>query len=63
MSVGAIGSTPFAVQAVGQQQDPYSQRAQVNAQADLLNALISPDQAMKMVVAKLSDGQGVDLYL
>ncbi|RZU54342.1 hypothetical protein EV385_6293 [Krasilnikovia cinnamomea] len=63
MSVGAIGSTPFAVIAAGQQQDPYSQQAQVNAQADLLNALVSSDLPMKLVVANLSDGRGVDLYL
>ncbi|GAB1640503.1 hypothetical protein [Krasilnikovia sp. MM14-A1259] len=64
MSVGAIGSTPFAVVAAGQQRDPYQQQAQVNAQADLLQAVLSTNNLpMRMVQATLSDGQGVDLYM
>ncbi len=63
MSVSAIGSVSFSVLAPGQMQDPQSRQAQVNAQADLLQALVSTDLPMKMVQSTLSDGRGVDLYM
>ncbi|BFU44675.1 hypothetical protein [Krasilnikovia sp. MM14-A1004] len=63
MSVGAIGSAAFAVLSPGQLPDPYARQTQVNAQADLLQAMLGMDLPTKMVLGKLNDGQGVDLYL
>ncbi|GGN41236.1 hypothetical protein FHR83_002932 [Actinoplanes campanulatus] len=63
MSVGSVGSAPFSVLAAGQFPDPQARQEQVNAQADLLQALVSPDLPMKMVQSTLNDGRGVDLYL
>ncbi|MBO3744196.1 hypothetical protein [Actinoplanes flavus] len=63
MVIGSIGSVPFSVIAAGQLQDPQARQEQVNAQADLLQALVSSDLPVKMVQASLNDGKGVDLYL
>ncbi|GIE90814.1 hypothetical protein [Actinoplanes regularis] len=63
MSVGSVGPVSFNVIAAGQMQDPQARQAQVNAQADLLQALVSTDLPMKMVQSTLSDGRGVDLYM
>jgi hypothetical protein len=67
MSISSIGSgTALSlgiVLAAGQAPDPQAQKAQANAQADLLNAVQGADLPMKMVLARLSDGQGIDLYL
>ena len=63
MSIGSIGSgAAFVVAASGAPPDPAAQKAQVNAQANLLQALRGvelPAQA----AARMSDGQGVDLYV
>lgn len=67
MSVTAIGSgaaLPLRiVTTAGQMPDPQAQQAQVNAQADLLQAMRGVDLPTKMVLARLSDNQGVDLYM
>lgn len=67
MSVSSIGSNaalPLAmVAAVGQPADPQTQKAQVNAQADLLQAARGVELPVKMALARLSDNQGVDLYM
>ena len=66
MSINAIGSgsalSMGVVAAAGQRPDPEAQRAQVNAQADLLQAVRTADLPAKAVSA-VTDGQGVDLYL
>ena len=65
MSINAIGSgtaLSMGVVAAGQRLDPEAQRAQVNAQADLLQAVRTVDLPAKAVSA-VTDGQGVDLYL
>ncbi|GAA0434046.1 hypothetical protein Aca07nite_01160 [Actinoplanes capillaceus] len=62
MSVGSIGPVAFSMIAPGQLQDPQARQEQVNAQADLLQAMVSSDLPMKMV-QNLGDGKGVDLYL
>lgn len=52
------------VPGTGTSPDPQAQQAQVNAQADLLQAMRSGDGlALKMVAARVSDGKGVDLYM
>jgi len=64
ISIGSgtpLPSGPLA--APGRTPDPEAQQAQVNAQADLLQALRGVDLPVKMVAARLSDNQGVDLYL
>ncbi|MCU7726135.1 hypothetical protein ODJ79_20610 [Actinoplanes sp. KI2] len=67
MSVGPVGSVPFSVVAPGTSPDPQARQAQVDAQADLLQALASPDLPMKMIRCGISlslgDGQNVDLYM
>jgi hypothetical protein len=67
MSVGPVGSVPFSVPAPGTSPDPQARQEQVNAQADLLQAMTSSDLPMKMVRAgitlSLGDGTGVDLYV
>jgi hypothetical protein len=63
MSVGPIASVPFSVVAPGLLPDPQARQAQVNAQADLLQAMVSSDLPMKLVQCSLGDGKGVDLYL
>jgi hypothetical protein len=67
MSISSIGSgaaLPVGiVAAAGQTPDPQAQHAQANAQADLLQALRGVDLPVKMVMARITDGQGVDLYL
>jgi hypothetical protein len=66
MSISAIGSgTALSigiVAAAGQRPEPEALQAQVNAQADLLQALRTADLPARAVAA-VSDGQGVDLYL
>jgi hypothetical protein len=65
MSINAIGSgtaLSIGVVAAGQRLDPETQRAQVNAQADLLQAVRTADLPAKALSA-VTDGQGVDLYL
>jgi hypothetical protein len=67
MSVGSVGSNAAlamsAVTTIGKTPDPATRQAQVNAQADLLQAVRSVDLPMKMVAARVSDNQGVDLYM
>jgi hypothetical protein len=43
--------------------DPQTRQAQVNAQADLLQAVRGVDLPTKMALAKLSDNKGIDIYL
>jgi hypothetical protein len=66
MSVNAIGSgTALSlglVAAAGQTPDPAARQAQVNAQADLLQAVRNVDLPTK-VVGMINDQKGVDLYL
>jgi hypothetical protein len=65
MSVTPVGSSAALALSVaaapGQPPDPQARRAQVNAQADLLQAMRGVDLPAKMVAA-LGDGQGIDLY-
>ena len=67
MSINPIGSAaaqPLGlVTGAGRTPDPQAQKAQVNAQADLLQALRGVDLPVKMVNTVLSDNKGVDLYL
>jgi hypothetical protein len=63
MSVGSIGSVPFSLIVPGTVQDPQARQAQVNAQADLLQAMVSSDLPAKLVQCTLNDGKGVDLYM
>lgn len=60
---GFGGALPFRTPTAGQTQSPESKQAQVNAQADMLQAMRGVELPMKMVAAKLQDGQGVDLYM
>jgi len=66
MSVSAIGSgTALSlglVAAAGQAPDPVARQAQVNAQADLLQAVRNVDLPTKMM-GMINDQKGVDLYL
>jgi len=43
--------------------DPQTRQAQVNAQADLIQAVRGVDLPTKMALAKLTDNKGIDLYL
>jgi hypothetical protein len=67
MAISPVGSDTAqifaAVAAAGRVPDPQAQQAQVNAQADLLQAMNSTDLPLKMVAARVSDGKGVDVYL
>lgn len=64
MSIGPIvsnGAAPLGlVAAAGQAPDPAAQRAQVTAQADLLQALRGVDLA-RTATAQLFDGKGIDI--
>lgn len=66
MSISAIGSGTAmslgVVAAAGQRPDAEVQRAQVNAQANLLQAVRNADLPAK-AVSTMTDGQGVDLYI
>jgi hypothetical protein len=65
MSVGSIGAGAafaFRVATAGSAPDPATQRAQVNAQADLLSALRGVNQGA-VAAARLTDGAGIDLYM
>ncbi|GAA2629195.1 hypothetical protein GCM10010399_71150 [Dactylosporangium fulvum] len=63
MSVGSIGSSvTWSVPAAGAPVDPGTRRAQVNAQADTLSALLGTKHNLQ-VAANVSDGTGVDLYM
>ncbi len=67
MSISPVsfgGASPLGmVAAVGETPDPKLQKAQANAQADLLQAVRGVDLPVKMVLARLSDGKGVDMYM
>lgn len=66
MSVSPAGSSAalaLATATAGQVPDPQARQAQVNAQADLLQAMRGVELPTTMVLARLSDGQGIDLYL
>jgi hypothetical protein len=65
MSVSSVGAgAMFALRVTtgGATPDPSSQHAQVNAQADLLQALMGV-KLPAIAAAHLSDGTGVDLYM
>jgi hypothetical protein len=62
MSVGSISPSAFRVATAGAAPDPAAQRAQANAQADLLMALKGANMS-SVVAARVTDGAGVDLYL
>jgi hypothetical protein len=64
MSVGSIGAgAMFALRvATGAGSPSSSGQGQVNAQADLLTALMSA-RLPAIAAAHLSDGVGVDLYM
>jgi len=66
MTVSPTGSSAALalgmVTAPGQPPDPNARQAQVNAQADLLQAMRGVDLPTKMVAA-LSDGKGIDVYV
>ena len=55
-------AAPFAVAAAGQAPDPECQKAQVNAQADLLQAVRGID-LQGIASAKIADGGGIDIYV
>ncbi|MEV6598774.1 hypothetical protein AB0M36_18220 [Actinoplanes sp. NPDC051346] len=64
MSVSSIGSGAALwghVIAVGQPLDPQTQKAQANAQADLLQALRVAESGT-VVAARVTDGRGIDVY-
>ncbi|MBN1172452.1 MAG: hypothetical protein JXA67_09785, partial [Micromonosporaceae bacterium] len=67
VSISPVGSgvalTMGVVAGAGKIPDPQAQQAQVNAQADLLQAMQSAELPMEMVLSRLSDNQGVDLYM
>jgi hypothetical protein len=70
MSISGISSSaalPFAIAATGQAPNPQLQQAQVNAQADLLQAMRGVDLSFKLAVnqltTRLSAQQGLDAYL
>ena len=68
MSISSVGAAAtnavsWTVPAAGvQAADPQAQREQASAQADMLNAVMGIKHADK-VVAKVSDGKGIDVYL
>ncbi|MET8152878.1 hypothetical protein ACIBSW_19810 [Actinoplanes sp. NPDC049668] len=65
MSVGSVGAgAMFALRtAIGAgTPSPEARQGQVNAQADLLQALMGL-RMPAIAAARLSDGAGVDLYL
>jgi hypothetical protein len=63
MSVSSVGSAvSFNVIAAGQQPDLQQQKAQANAQADLLTALRGTNLPGN-TFAKLRDGGGIDIYM
>ena len=53
----------MGIAAAGRPPSPQQQKAQVDAQADLMQAVQNVDLPLKMVLARLSDGRGVDLYM
>ncbi|GGQ76938.1 hypothetical protein [Couchioplanes azureus] len=64
MSVSSIGSGAALwghVMAPGQVRDPQAEQAQVNAQADLLQA-VRGVQAGTVVAARVTGGTGIDVY-
>jgi hypothetical protein len=61
-SIGAGAAFAFRVATAGTTPDPSSQHVQVNAQADLLQALMGI-KLPAIAAAQLSDGTGVDLYM
>ena len=62
-SVGAASAVTWTVPAAGvQAADPEAQREQASAQADMLKALMSVKHG-HTVAARVSDGEGVDVYL
>jgi hypothetical protein len=60
--LGAGAAFAFRVATGGGAPDPRTQKAQVNAQADLLQALMG-SKLPAVAAAQLSDGTGVDLYI
>jgi hypothetical protein len=65
MSIGSIGSggaASWTPTAGGAPVDPRVQRAQVNAQADTLQALMGTRHTT-IVAARVADGQGIDLFM
>lgn len=65
MSISPIGAGAALwghVPAAGQAPDLQAQKAQANAQADLLLALRGA-QSGSVVAARVTDGTGVDLYM
>ncbi|GIJ43888.1 hypothetical protein Val02_07740 [Virgisporangium aliadipatigenens] len=63
MSVSSIsGNALGLVAAAGRTPDPAARQAQVNAQADLLQAIRQVDLPTK-VVNLINDKKGIDLYL
>ncbi|OJF11017.1 hypothetical protein [Couchioplanes caeruleus] len=65
MSIASIGSGAALwghVMAPGAAPDPRAQQEQVNAQADLLQALRGV-QAGTVVAAKVTNGTGIDIYM
>jgi len=65
MSVSSIGSGAALwghVAAAGQAPDLQAQKAQANAQADLLQALRGA-QSGTVVAARVTDGTGIDVYM
>jgi hypothetical protein len=61
-SIGSAAAASFGVAATGQAPDLTTQKAQVNAQADLLQAARGINLP-GIAVALLSDGEGIDLYM
>ncbi len=55
-------AAPFAVPAAGQAPDPEARQAQVNATADLLQAVRGIDLP-GIAAAKISQEGGIDIYL
>lgn len=63
MNVAQIASSvTFTVPSAGRTVDPATAKAQVNAQAATLGALMGSKHS-GAVAGGLSDGKGVDLYL
>ena len=68
MSINAIGAgsaVSWSVPPAGASVDPETQRAQVRAQADMLSALrgVGHTGLTAIAAARLTDGQGIDLYV
>jgi hypothetical protein len=63
MNVGSIASSvAWSVPPAGHGVDPATAKAQVNAQADTLSALMG-SRHNTAVASNVSDGKGVDLYV